>query len=288
MSNHLKKLTLLGIIGLLISSCVKDGPPLPKGETPAISSLKMTDDVAMSISYEMSTSTFLTTLNVEDKSEMTRAEAALSIPKPMGCRVTQMVKKNGQIDADIEMVQFENLPVFPKKMIGNLVLPKKFDTKRIKTRDGLSTHYNEDGEVITSEIQSESDRQFIEQIMTDIKESIPVSTEQMDIVIQAFKDSGFDIEQSGINPYIQRMVVEDNDGSRIEVFMDTNLQLIRGRNNYSPDGKLETSSFFIFDNTTGEMTGHWFSVYYISPFSGNEMVLNKVSKINNLVIKLNQ
>lgn len=287
MKNHFKKLILFGLFGILLGSCSENDPAI-QVEYPVLTSLQMTEDVAMAISYEMRTSTFLTTLKSQDKENMTRAEKALSIPKPVGLRVTQMIKKDGKIDADIEMVQFDDLPVFPKNMIGNISIPSKFDTKIIEIRDGASTHYNEDREVITNKVQSESETRFLEQVMADVRESTPIPDDQMDMVIEAFRESGFDIEQSQTNPDILRLIVMNVDGSRVEVLLDTNLQLIRGRNNYSSEGELETSSHFMFDQLTRKIKGHWFSTYYTSPFTGNQMMLNKVSKIDNLIIQVNQ
>ena len=286
------RLGMIFVLAFFIGSCNKgvDSPAGNEQNEHSFSSLTVNDETALAISYEMETSTFLTPLHPDDRDLLTDAEKALSIPKPIGYKVVQMVKSNGLIDADVIVSEFDEMPKFPPNMIGHQVYPESFKANRIEIRDGVKTFYNSNGEVITTDSHSDEDVTFYLKAIENIGEDFILSNENMALLIEGYRNAGFDTRESDQFPDIEILRAEFDDGTSSEVLLDKRLQLIRGQINYDSDNKVTTSSILAYqENANGqkELIGHRFATHYTSPFTGVEMVINKISKIRNFTIQKN-
>ena len=75
-------------------SCAKDEIDIQQvDEQFSFSALTMTDEVALSVSYDMMTFTIALPVDPGDSENITQAEQILGTPIVRGCKVKQMVKK---------------------------------------------------------------------------------------------------------------------------------------------------------------------------------------------------
>jgi len=268
---------------LMLHACSKLDDTGQEAPVSSPKSLTMTEDHALSLSYDMVTSTYIVAAKPEDQEQLTETEKMLRIPKVVGCSVTQYIKDNGLVDADIEMVNFEGMPNYPKRTIGQTSYPDKFMTKRIEVRDGISTFYNAEGKVITSNVQSDAETAYFQKVASELSENTRVSVEEFEYILEAFRQEGFDVEDTSHDPNVAVMTQHFDDGGYTELYIDKVLNHIDSRVNYNAAGEVETISDFIFEDDGVEKTliGHRFVTFYDSPFSDVKMSIRKVSEIKN-------
>ena len=272
-------------------SCAKDEIDIQQvDEQFSFSALTMTDEVALSVSYDMMTFTIALPVDPGDSENITQAEQILGTPIVRGCKVKQMVKKDGTIDADIEMVKFEGMPEYPKNMVGKMDFPEGFKTQRIEVRDGVSTHFNSANEVIATNVQSDANIAYYQKVADELAENVRLSVEEFGYVLEGFKEAGFEIKDNALDPNFAEMTHTFPDGGSTTLFIDKELNQIDSRVNFDAAGEVETISDFLYkDEGNGEksLVGHRFVTYYQSPFSDVKMSIRKVSKIENFNIQKN-
>jgi hypothetical protein len=187
------------------------------------------------------------------------------------------------------MVDFEEMPNYPKRTLGQTSYPDKFMTKKIEIRDGISTFYNADGEVITSDVQSDTETVYFQKVASELSENSRVSVEKFEYILEAFRHEGFDVEDSSHDPNVAVMTQHFGDGGYTKLYIDKVLNHIDTRVNYNTAGEVETISDFIFEDNGVDKTliGHRFITFYDSPFSNVKMSIRKVSEIKNFNLQKN-
>jgi len=283
-------LIILSLFVLLQFSCKKDkllDPEPIEHHVPA--ELEITNAVALSMEYEIITASYVTPVNPADKENITEAEEFLGRPEFEGRKVMQLVNKDGTIDANIDVMNLEGMPDYPKNRIGGAMVPSDQQTKRIEVRGGQYTHYNEAGDVLSTHYQDQASTAFYTRILEDFKEKVMLAEDEMDLLLYAFEDMGFVVSQNSSDPTLEELVYTFPDGSMTKLYIDKTLQEIVARRQYDENGSLEFASDFIHKTIDSEeepeLVFHRIATFYDSPFSGVKMAIMRVSEIRNLNIQ---
>ncbi|RMF28371.1 MAG: hypothetical protein D6765_06085 [Bacteroidetes bacterium] len=279
---------LLATLGLFLLSCGKDDPaPFPTDDP---TGLEMHDSAALFMSFDLLTSRQVVPKNPADTVAITEGEKILSLPKFKGCHVDVLLGQDGSYSADVEMVDFPEFPDYPPNTIGIDRFPEHLQTKRIEIRDAVVTYYGNDGQVLMTEFEDPDILLLIQNLVQGMtrKNLPPLPPEGMDLLLQAFHESGFEITPTELD-HLVALTHRYDDGSKSVLIIDKQLQLITGQANYDPAGNLSTKSDFHFqpDPQTGQpvLTGHRFVTYYDSPFSNVKMAVVQRSAVRNFVLQ---
>ncbi len=274
-------IAFLALITCVLACSKDDAGPFPSVN-------QVTQGCPISMSYEITTAAFTRAANLNEQTELTTAEQILSYPTFSKCSVDMCIAENGEMSADIQMLESENTPNYPVGTVGLQSIPEEFQVDRIEINGGTTIYYNDQGEAINTEvIDDASSVEFYAKIIEEMADVVPLTEEQMSWVIEGFIGAGFDM--TPINENLEMLTQPHPDGSYSKVVLDKNLQVIRGQANYDSSGKLLTKSNFSFTGEPGSpiVTGHRFVTYFISPYSQKRMAITRKSKIENFSLTKN-
>ena len=275
-----------------LCSCKKDklSDPQPL-EINKISDIEMRDSIALFMEYDIITASYVTPADPSEWDMLTDAEKVLGTPKYEGRHVIQMVDNNGLIDADIEMMDFEGMPDYPKEALLGDEIPSDFGTDRVEVRAGQYQFYNSTGEKVSTQYQSQEDIAFFNSIISDFREKVMLSNQEMDYMITALEEIGFEAQTSALDSQVEVLEYSFADGRATKLYFDKQLQEIVAREQYDAEGELRFVSGFIHEpSPSGEapkLVSHHYITFFDSPFSGVKMAIKKSSSIKNLTIQTN-
>lgn len=275
-----------------LCSCKKDELTDPQPlEINNISDIGMRDSVPLLMEYDIITASYVTPADPSEWDRLTDAEKVLGTPKYEGRHVIQMVDNNGLIDADIDMMNFEGMPDYPKKALLGDEIPSAFETDRIEVRAGQYQFYNSTGDKVSTQYQSPEDIAFFNNILSDFREKVMLSNQEMDYMITALEEIGFKAQTSALDEQVEVLEYSYADGRATKLYFDKQLQEIVAREQYDAEGELRFVSGFIHEPaSSGEppkLVSHHYITFFDSPFSGVKMAIKKTSSIKNFDIQTN-
>jgi len=281
-----------GLLLLGFSACKEDelsGPePL---EINNISDTEMRDSIPLLMEYDIVTASYVAPADPSEWDMLTDAEKVLGTPKYEGRHVVQMVNDNGLIDADIEMTDFEGMPDYPKEALLGDEIPSAFETDRIEVRAGQYQLYNSSGDKVSTQYQSQEDIAFFKNILSDFREKVMLSNQEMDYMITALEEIGFEVQASSLDSQVEVLEYSFADGQATKLYFDKHLQEIVAREQYDAAGELRFVSGFIHEPTSSgeppKLVSHHYITFFESPFSGVKMAIKKISYIKNFDIQTN-
>jgi hypothetical protein len=280
------------LIVFQLFSCKKDELTDPEPlEINNISDIGRRDSIPLLMEYDIVTASYVTPANPSDWDLLTDAEKVLGTPKYEGRHVVQMVNDSGLIDADIEMMDFEGMPDYPKEALLGDEIPSAFETDRIEVRAGQYQLYNSSGDKVSTQYQSQEDIAFFKNILSDFREKVMLSNQEMDYMITALEEIGFEAQTSALDSQVEVLEYSFADGRATKLYFDKRLQEIVAREQYDAEGELRFVSGFIHEpSPSGEapkLVSHHYITFFESPFSGVKMAIKKTSYIKNFDIQTN-
>lgn len=238
------------------------------------------DQLAMA--YDMITAQHAEARYPSDSSSLSITDKVFRAPEFTGAHVEMIVREDGTLDANIQMKQFPEMPVYPENRLNNTSLPPEQAIDRIEVRGPSVNCYNVAGEPIGSGIM-QPEVLFITGAAENIKQSISFSQAEQDVIVQAFEGAGMNMEATnteGVYLYSRTLP----SGKQAKVVFDIKRGLQLGQASYTMDGKLDSKSTVYYEETADGQTvvaGHRFVTYMASPSSGVEMAIVRRSKVNN-------
>ena len=270
------------IMAVFLYSCDDDKIIDGKGNPP--DSL-ITNDCFMSVAFDVETITHIRPLaseGVENYDELARPEQVMLPPSIVKCHIESCINEDGTTEGFIQMLPANIDAQYPERAAGTGIGQKKLFDRAEFTSDGSVTYFNEAGEVVNSGFLA-ADVVAYQALIDQVSEFETITEEQMDLVIQAFIDEGFEVEtEEGSDLAYLKQPLSDGYS---KVILDKRNYAVRGQENYDANGNLSTSYNLYMkgepDNLT--ITGHQFKTFFESPFSNVKMSITRRSIITNYV-----
>lgn len=269
------------VIGFIGCSEEHESTEALRVTVPSFSNLSMNEDVVFTLTSEMTMSKKVSPIPGNEDC-VSEAENQLRFKKSMDCLLFMMIKANGDIDADIQMTDFGNNPIYPANMIGCPKYDAAYLTDKIEVRNGATTIYNKAGEVLNSNSQNEVDTDFFLSIIEAInkKQSTVISSENWEIVETAMSGNGYEIIDRETRRDDLIFAMQRKDGGKTELSINKELGVFTESRHYDSDGNVTSASRTIFSEGVStkwqdRIRSQVFIVPYKSPFVDCDMALIK-------------
>lgn len=276
------QIILLVIFTVLLYSCDDDKIIDNKGNPP---DTLITNDCFKSIAFDVETVTHIRPLEsegIENYDELERPEILMLPPNVVKCHIESCINADGTTEGFVQMLTPTIDIQYPERAAGTGIGQKKLFDRAEFTSDGTVTYFNEMGEVVNSGVLA-ADVLAYTTLIEQVSEFESITAEQMDLVIQAFIDEGYEVEtEEGSDlAYLKQPL-----GSGYsKVVLDKRKYAVRGQEDYDASDNLLTSYYLYMkgepDNIT--ITGHEFKTTFESPFSNVKMSIARRSIISNYV-----
>lgn len=244
--------------------------------------LPIEENDQMVICYDIITSQHVDARSPSDTGNLSFTDKVFRAPEFSGAHVEMIVRENGEIDANIQMEQFSEMPVYPENRLNNNSLPAEKAIDRIELRGTGVDCYNSNGEVIGSGSMDPITLGIIEST-DNLQEALSFSQAEQDMIAQSFEDAGMSMQPTELDGvYLYEQLLDNGESVKLLFDMERGLQLAQA--SYKPNGELDSKSNMHYDQTDDGkqiVTGHRFVTYMESPSSGTELAIIRRSKIFN-------
>jgi hypothetical protein len=279
----MKKIIGLFIFSTILFSCKNDinlGNSL-SGDQMALA-LPYQENDQLAICYDIITSQHVEARYLSDTANLSFTDKVFRAPEFSGAHVEMIVRENGEIDANIQMKQFEEMPIYPENRLNNNSLPEDKAIDRIELRGSEVDCYNSNGEVIGSGSMDPITLGIIEST-ENLQEALSYSEAEQEMIVQAFEDAGMNMQSTELDGvYLYEQLFDNGESMKLLFDMERGLQLAQA--SYKSNGELDSKSNMYYDQTDDGkqiVTGHRFVTYLESPSSGTELAITRRSKIFN-------
>jgi len=247
-----------------------------------ILALPIQEDDQLAICYDIITSQYVEARNPSDTGNLSFTDKVFRTPEFSGAHVEMIVRENGEIDANIQMEQFAEMPSYPENRLNNNSLPADKAIDRIELRGSGVDCYNSNGEVIGSGSMDPITLGIIEST-ENLQDALSFSESEQEMIAQAFEDAGMNMQSTEVEGvYLYEQLLDNGESVKLLFDMERGLQL--GQASYKSNGELDSKSNMYYDQTDDGkqiVTGHRFVTYMESPSSGVELAIIRRSKIFN-------
>lgn len=281
------RLFILLVCTVLCSGCGRDDDSPYIGARDPVVPLLPPDDYQIKISYDVTIYSYTEAVVLSDQIRLTKGEKAMRTPNAAAYHVEVGVSLNGETAAEIRKIDSPDLPNYPANSLGVDVLPEKSQIARVEIANGQTRAFNSVGDVIGSHNVDNAVAALHRQMFESLMEIRPLTAEQMDLAIQAMRETGMEIRSTEID-YLDVWRHTYEDGSATDFILDKKHYVMSGQAHYDTNGQIETQTYFVYSGEPGSPTleSQWFMVYLDAPLSEEKIRIIRHSVFNNFEIKI--